>query len=65
MTLEEIILAIQRGTIRLEQIPEARSVVENEIDACEVVLKDPETEAYGRNEYRAKLTLYKKILNRL
>ena len=65
MTLEHIILAIQQSTIKLEQITEARNVLENEIDACEVILQDPETETYSRNEFRDKMNLYKKLLNRL
>lgn len=65
MNFDEIILAIQKSTITLEQIPEAKNMLENAIEECADIVKDPETELYSRREFQEKLTLYRKLLNRL
>ena len=65
MTFAETILAIQNSTIRLEQIPEAKNLLENAIEECIDIVKDPETELHSRREFQANLTLYRKLLNRL
>ena len=65
MTLYDTILEIQKGTIRLEHIKDARNMLYNEIDDCENIIKDIETEPHVRREFQDKLTLYRKLLNRL
>jgi hypothetical protein len=65
MTLEETINAIKASTIKLEEIPVAKTMLENEIYACESVIQDPETEFHMRAEYQNKLKTFKKLLNRI
>lgn len=65
MTFEETILSIQKSTITLEEIPAAKFFLENAIEECNDILRDPETELYSRREFQEKLTLYRKLLNRL
>lgn len=65
MTLQETINAIQGSTIKLEDIPAAKTMLENEIAACEDVIQDPETEFHVRAEYQNKLRTFKKLLNRI
>lgn len=49
----------------LEEIAEAKEMLDNEIMQCEDILQDPETELYSRREFQAKLALYRKLKNRL
>lgn len=65
MTLKQTIDAISDSSIMLEQIPAAKTMLENEIDACEDVIQDPETEFHVRAEYHQKLKTFKKLLNRI
>lgn len=65
MTLKQTIDAISDSSIKLEQIPAAKTMLENEIDACEDVIQDPETEFHVRAEYHQKLKTFKKLLNRI
>jgi hypothetical protein len=65
MTLQETITAIQDSSIKMEEIPAAKTMLENEIGACEDIIQDGETEFHVRSEYQAKLKLYKKLKNRL
>lgn len=65
MTLQETINAITDSSIKLEQIPAAKTMLENEIAACEDVIQDHETEFHVRAEYQNKLRTYKKLLNRI
>jgi hypothetical protein len=65
MTISYLITAIERGTIKLEEIAEAKEMLENEIMQCEDVLQDPETEIMSRREFQGKLSLYLKLKNRL
>lgn len=65
MTLAETILAIQNSTIEVWQKKEARNMLENSIEECIDIVKDPETELHSRREFQANLTLYRKLLNRL
>jgi hypothetical protein len=65
MTLQETINAIQDSTIMLEQISAAKTMLENEIAACEEIVQDSETEFHVRAEYQNKLRTYKKLLNRI
>ena len=65
MNIDYVITAIQKGTIMLEEIAEAKEMLDNEIMQCEDILQDPETELYSRREFQAKLALYRKLKNRL
>lgn len=65
MTIDYIIESITKGTIKLEEIEEAKTMLENEIEQCRDIVQDPETELYSRIEFREKLTLYTKLKNRL
>ena len=65
MTLQETMNAIADSSIKLEQIPAAKSTLENEIAACEVIIQDSETEWHIRAEYQNKLRTFKKLLNRI
>ena len=65
MTLEETLKSINNSTIRLEEIPAAKTLLENEIAACDEVIQDPETEFHVRAEYRNMRISYLKCLNRV
>ncbi|MCP9765165.1 hypothetical protein [Lacihabitans soyangensis] len=65
MNLQETIDAINDSSIKLEQIPDAKTLLENEIAACEDVIQDPETEFHMRAEYHQKMKTFKKLLNRI
>jgi hypothetical protein len=65
MTLQETIKAINDSSIELADIPAAKTMLENEISACEDVIQDPETEFHMRAEYQHKLKTFKKMLNRI
>ena len=65
MTLKQTIDAISDSSIKLEQIPAAKTMREKEIEACEDVIQDPETEFHVRAEYHQKLKTFKKLLNRI
>jgi len=65
MTLQETIKAIMSSTIKVEDIASAKTLLENEIAACEDVIQDPETEFHVIAEYRSMRTTYLKCLNRL
>lgn len=65
MNIDYVITSIQRGTIKLEEVSEAKEMLDNEIMQCEEVLQDHETELYSRREFQAKLALYRKLKNRL
>jgi hypothetical protein len=65
MNIDYVITAIQKGTIKLEEIAEAKEMLDNEIMQCQAVIQDPETELYSRREFQAKLVLYQKLKNRL
>lgn len=65
MNIDYVITAIQKGTIMLEEIAEAKEMLDNEIMQCEDIIQDPETELYSRREFQGKLSLYLKLKNRL
>jgi len=65
MNIDYVVSAITKGSIRLEEVCEAKEMLNNEIMQCEDILQDQETELYSRREFQGKLTLYKKLLNRL
>jgi len=65
MNIDYVITAIQKGTIKLEEIAEAKEMIDNEIMQCEDILQDPETELFSRREFQGKLALYRKLKNRL
>lgn len=49
----------------MEDIPAARTLLENEIAACDDVIQDPETQFHIRAEYQQSRVQYLKLLNRL
>jgi hypothetical protein len=65
MTLQETIIAINKGTINIEDVPDAKTLLENEIMACDDVIQDGETEWHMRREYQEKRKFYNRLLNRL
>lgn len=65
MTLQETIIAIKKGTINIEDVHDAKTLLENEIMACDDVIQDGETEWHVRAEYQEKRKFYNRLLNRL
>lgn len=65
MTLQETIKAINTSTIIVQDIPAAKSMLENEISACDDVIQDQETEPHVRQEYQNLRKTYLKCLNRI
>lgn len=65
MTLQETLKAIMSSTIMLEEIPAAKTLLENEIAACDDVIQDQETEFHVRTEYQNMRRTYLKCLNRI
>jgi hypothetical protein len=63
--LAYVIEAINKGTLKEEEVLTAKQIVDNEIMQCENVLQDDETEALSRREFQAKLSIYRKLKNRL
>jgi hypothetical protein len=63
--LAYIIKAINSGTLKEHQVMIAKEILENEIMQSEDVLQDDETEVLSRREFQAKLSLYRKLKNRL
>ena len=65
MRIEDVVLPIQNSTILMEEIPEVREMLENEIESCKDIIQDEETQLHSRLEFQSKLALYRKLLNRL
>lgn len=65
MNIDYVVSAITKGSIKLEEVRDAKEMLNNEIMQCEDILQDNETEVYSRREFQNKLSLYKKLLNRL
>lgn len=65
MTIDELVLSVQNGTIQMQDIAEAKERIEIETEGCVDVIQDNETQWHVRTEYQQKLALYRKTLNRL
>ena len=52
MNLTTLLHQINTSQITLDEIPQARQQLEEEIFQCDEVIKDQETEWHMRNEYR-------------
>jgi hypothetical protein len=65
INLAYIIEAINKGKLKEEYVYAAKEILENEIMQCEDILTDHETELHSRREFKAKLSLYRKLKNRL
>ena len=63
--LAYIIKAINSGTLKEEEVMIAKEILDNEVMQCEDILTDQETELHSRREFQAKLSLYRKLKNRL
>jgi hypothetical protein len=65
INLAYIIEAINKATLKQEEVYTAKQIVDNEIMQCENVLQDDETEALSRREFQGKLQILRKLKNRL
>lgn len=65
LSLEQVISSIQSATLSEEDVFAAKEILDNEIMQCENILQDPETELYSRREFQLKLSVYRKLRNRL
>jgi hypothetical protein len=63
--IEYIINAVNNGTLKEEEVPIAKQLVDNEIMQCENILTDDETELHSRREFVLKLKNFRKLKNRL
>ena len=65
MRIEELEELMQSSQLKPEQLKEANDLLDYEIDSCETIVADIETELPSRREFQAKLRLYTRLKNRL
>lgn len=65
MRIEELAELIDKKKLLPEQLKEALDVLDYEIDSCQTILADIETELHSRREFQLKLRFYKNLKNRL
>ncbi len=65
MRIEELLELVSSSTLKKEQLKEAIYTLDYEIDSCQTIVADIETELHSRREFQAKLRNYINLKNKL
>jgi hypothetical protein len=65
LNINDIETAILSGNLACGDVAAAKSQLDNEIEACDDVLRDPEVEEHMKQEYRVKKRKFLGLKNRI